>query len=230
MDPFAKPTTAKQHTPVHNANPLAQALAEQERPLSDSQPQAGQSTNNDLFSEALARAGGQFANPNQDNSGQFPGLTPEQQQEKLLKEQQKKAERKRLHDQINPVDSYDVFSAREKQVLEKLEETRREIHKISIELSSMYHEIELAAREEIRSPGGDGAYYTSFLEKLRSFIMLLRQKVKSARSWTQQMNQKKAKQKKKKTPGMEMSGQNHEQSKTVFDTMHHERSNAYSGS
>ena len=89
-------------------------------------------------------------------------------------------------------------------------------------------EVELAVMEEIASPGLTGKYYLNFFRNLRSFIMLLRQKVKSARTWATQFHAKQKK-KSKGSAGLKIGGAGHEQTKTVFDMMHHERSTVYSG-
>ncbi len=233
--------------PIQQNSSFANALLEHERPLGDAPAnQPTQPDKNTLFSEAMARAGGNFgptptnapqdAQPQgQDNFDRYSQAMNQQAEQQRMMEEQKKAQekaalRKKLHDQINPVNSYDVFSARQEEVARTLNETRQEIKALAQEIDKLNRDVTLAMDQVIVAPGTDGAYYVSFLQKLRNFIMLLRQKVKSASAWAQQAQSKKAKQKKGKTPGLEVSGQQHEQAKTVFDMMHHERSSTYSGS
>lgn len=252
MQQLGQQTTTQKKPPVQQNTSFANALAELERPLGDS-PKGYQSSNqtdkNALFSEAMARAGGNFpsssdkqsafsqalqaSNAARDADPFSQALAQQKNQQRLIEEekkrQQKEALRKKLHDQVNPVDSHELFSAREKKVAEDLEATRREIEALARDIKKLHKEVSIASAQIIVSPGDDGAYYVSFLQKLRNFIMLLRQKVKSASSWAQQAQSKKSK-KRSKTPGLEIGGQQNEQTKTVYDMMHHERSNAYSGS
>ena len=248
MDPFAQSNTSKKKVNPQQNNSFANALAELERPLCDA-PQMPQQNQNSLFGEALARAGGDFSslgnlqdqmgegNSNSDFAqalgGNKQGNSQEDQQKQLeleRKKAQKEALRRKLHDQINPVETHDVFDAKQRRVKEDLEATRREIKQLAVEISKLHRDLDIAASQSIVTPGDDGTYYVSFFQKLRSFIMLLRQKVKSARSWAQQANAKKAKKKQKKSPGLEISGSQPEQTKAVFDMMNHERSSTYGGS
>jgi len=153
----------------------------------------------------------------------------EEEQRRRQKEAEKKALRKKLHDQINPVDTHAVFSAEAQRVQKQLEETRKEIKQLAVEISKLHRDLDIAASQQIVDTGTDGTYYVNFLQKLRTFIMLLRQKVKSAQTWMQQAQSKKAKKKRGKTPGIEVGGTKHEQGKAIFDMMHHEQSTAYSG-
>jgi vancomycin resistance protein YoaR len=244
MDPFAQTNTSKKKSSAQQNSSFANALAEHERPLGSSPATPSQSNPNALFSEAMARAGGQLdsaydtsgSNNTEGNStNQFAqGLADQENQKRLLeekkREEEKRALRKKLHDQINPVETYDIFSAKQEKVQKDLEETRKEIKELAKEISKLHRDLDIAASQTIVEPGDDGVYYISFLQKLRNFIMLLRQKVKSARTWAQQAQAKSNKKKKKKTPGLEMGGEKHEQSKAIFDMMHHEQSNNYSGS
>ena len=220
MDPFVKPKTSSSQVKPGSINPLAQSLAETERGY-NTQPNPN-AQGNSLFGEALARTGGQM-----DNFDQNDPAAMERQREEWEKQQKKEALRRRLHDQINPVDTTDVFSTRERQVLQEIEKTREELKKLADEMQLMQKEVDIAVYQQVVSPGQKGTYYFNFFHQLRQFIMLLRQKVHSARAWLQQSQ---AKSKKKRKRGMEFGGQQFEQTKTVFDMMHHERSNAYSGS
>lgn len=249
MDPFASQNTSKKQKNSQQNSSFANALAEIERPLGNSPVAANQANHNSLLSQAMARTGGNLAgqhfeqsssnaitqNESMQSNDPSQLLAQQEEQKRRMEEekkrQQKEALRKKLHDQINPVDTHDVFSAKEKKVAEELEATRKEIKQLASEIQKLHRDLDIAASQTIVTPGDDGAYYVSFFQKLRSFIMLLRQKVKSARSWAQQANAKKAKKKKQsKKPGLEIGGAKQEQSKAVFDMMNHERSNAYGGS
>lgn len=245
MDPFAQSNTSKKKVSPQQNNSFANALAELERPLGEA-PQANQQNQNSLFGEALARAGGNFGDlqnqigetgSNTDFAqalgGNNQSNTFENQQKQIeleRKKAQKEALRKKLHDQVNPVETHDIFDAKQKRVQEDLESTRKEIKQLAKEISKLHRDLDIAASQSIVTPGDDGTYYVSFFQKLRSFIMLLRQKVKSARSWLQQSNAKKAKKKRRKTPGLEISGSQPEQTKAIFDMMNNERSSTYGGS
>jgi hypothetical protein len=258
MDPFAQSNTSKNKVSPQQNNSFANALAELERPLGDATQgnqgnQGNHQDQNSLFGEALARAGGNFGDL-QNQMGEYGNTTDfaralsginqaygENNQPHTLEDQQKQIElehkkaqkealRKKLHDQLNPVETHDIFSAKQRRVQEDLEATRREIKQLAIEISKLHRDIDIAASQSIVTPSDDGTYYVSFFQKLRNFIMLLRQKVKSARSWAQQANAKKAKMKQRKTPGLEISGSKPDQTKAVFDMMNHERSSTYGGS
>jgi hypothetical protein len=229
MDPFAQSLAAKKPQ-TQAINPFAKALAETERPLSENLSSSG--NNNSVFSEALARTGGQFPSGNDASFGdnfsqQNQMFDPEKQRLEMEQKQKKEALRKKLHDQINHVNSENVFDAQQNRVAKELEKTRQELKMLAKELAHLRMDIDIEVTKVIVNPGRQGTYYISFFQQLRQFIMLLRQKVRSARTWLQQSQ---AKKKKSKQPGMEVAGKKHEQTKTVFDTMHHERASSYSGS
>jgi hypothetical protein len=225
---------AKKPHQQQSINPFAKALAETERPLSDNAPQGP--TNNSLFSEALARTGGNFptdgglGSMGKDLNQPNAAFDPEQQRLELERKQKKDALRKKLHDQINPVSSENVFDARQNRVAQELEKTRQELKMLAKEIAMLRMDVDIEATKVVVNPGQQGTYYINFFQQLRQFIMLLRQKVRSARTWLNQSQSKSSKKKRSKQPGMEVAGKKHEQTKTVFDTMHHERSSSYSGS
>ncbi|HEX7017330.1 MAG TPA: DUF5660 family protein [Patescibacteria group bacterium] len=226
MDPFAQPKTSKPKSQSSTINPFAKALAETEHSFGNQRPpQPGLNP----FSEALARTGGagvdDFGALNQPN--QLDPLAQQRQLEEERKRQQKEALRRKLHDQVNPVDMVSVFSAREKRVAQELEKTRQELQALAKEIAKFYKTVDIATFEEVVNPGTEGSYHISFYQKLRNFIMLLRQHVRSATTWANQMTAKNSKKKKKKKgPSLDF-GRN--ETKAVHDTMHHERSNAFSG-
>jgi hypothetical protein len=219
VDPFAqkKPAKKGQGTSV---NPFAKAMAETEHSFASSDQKP--TTPDNPFSEALARTGGQL--------GDFP-KTPESPQD-MEKKARKDALRKKLHDQVNPISNKEVFDSQARQVAADLEHTRQEIKFMIKEFAALRMDVDIAAMKQVVQPGRQGTYYISYFQQLRQFIQLLRKQIKSARTWMQQSQAKnKKKRKGGKKPGMEVSGgTKQEQSSTVFDTMHHERSTAYSGS
>jgi hypothetical protein len=234
VDPLNQRKPATKPRPTSTVNPFARALAETEHSLNAPKPAAG----NNPFSEALARTGGRmgdsFGDPSSDFASNPHQPSPEElarQQEELARQQKKEAMRKKLHDQVNPVDLRDVFDAKEKRVLEQLEETRNELKKLMQDVAKLSQDLDIETTKVVVSAGQEGKYHISFFQQLRNFIMLLRKRVQSARTWMQQSAAKQAKKKRKggKQPGLEMAGQQHEQTKTMFDMMHHERSSTYSG-
>ncbi len=204
---------------VASQNPFARALAEAEKQASENN---GQTKGNlEPGFPSLDNFG---------NLGQFGGN--QLNQEQLLLEQQEKAKKERLrrhlHEQINPVDTTKVFDARQKQVKEEIDKLRIELKALSMEVAAFHKEIEITLMTEVGSqPGMEGKYYLNFFQQLRAFIMLLRQKIRSARTWASTAGQKKKK--KMVAAGIMIDGSAHEQTKSVYDMMHHERSNAYGG-
>ncbi len=180
------------------------------------------------FARALAEArGGQSSDDSSgSNMSDQENFSAQEnaQKEKMRREQL----RQKLHREINPVEAHDVFNAREQQVKKEIESIRYELQQLNAEMKGLEKEIDLTLSSNIASPGQDGTYYMTFFQQLRAFIMLLRQKVNSARTWATTFNSKKRKM--GKSPGMQIGGQSYEQTTTVFDKMHHERSTAYSGS
>ncbi len=208
-----------------SSNPFARALAETEKSAYDS-PDSTKLTDKNPFSDALAKAGGSF-NP-WDAQGQNPMAWQEQQRQQMIEQQKREMLRKKLHDQINPVEQRDVFSAREKQVKQEIEKLRADLKLLVREVSSFHKEVELTLMTETVNPGQEGKYYLNFFQQLRALIALLRQKVRSARTWATQIS---AKNKKKKQKGpLSFEGKKgHSETSTIYEMMHHEVSNARSG-
>lgn len=204
-------------------NPFARALADTEREKQYSDSPTPQSDNNlDLFREALAKGGAQgSAATSKDMFDQERYLAEQQEQQK------REALRKKLHDQVNPVDTFDVFSAREQQVKQEIDGLRHELSLLVNEVAAFNQDVELTLMTEVSHPGESGTYYLSFFQQLRTFIFTLRQKIRSASTWATQMHSKNAKKKAKQ--GMVIGGLGHEKTSTIQDMMHHERSSQYSG-
>lgn len=223
MNSFGTKKPANSSQNGANSNPFARALAETEKTaFADNQPKLNP------FSEALAKKSGS-------QQGMSPDFNPfannwaEQQKLQAEKQQKREALRKKLHDKVNPVDNRELFNAREKEVKREIVKLREELKMLSKEVGSLNKEIEMTLLSNVVDPGSDGAYYLSFFQNLRAFIMLLRQKVRSARTWATQMQSKKSK-KKKRGGALVFEGKaGHEKTKTIFDMMHHEVSNARSG-
>jgi len=191
------------HSGANTTNPFARALAE---------ARGGQSSGDDDFGT------------NHFDQEKFSA------QENIQKENQRREMlRQKLHREINPVEAHDVFNAREQQVKKEIEGLRHDLKQLNLEMKGLEKEIDLTLSTNIASPGIDGTYYLTFFQQLRAFILLLRQKVHSAHTWATAFNGKKRKAG-GHAPGMQISGQSYEQTTTVFDKMHHERSSAYSGS
>lgn len=202
-------------------NPFARALAETEKSTYNNQ----QSLPNDIFSEALARSGAGV----DDSFGADDEFWQKQQLEELEKQKRREALRKKLHDQVNPVDNQDLFNAREQQVKKEIDELRKELKLLAQEISKFHKEVEVAVMGDVVNPGQDGTYYVNFFQQLRAFILMLRQKIHSARTWATQFQNKKSK-KARRGGLMSLEGKDsHEQTKTIFDMMHHEVSNARAG-
>lgn len=197
------------------ANPFARALAETERhAYSDNKP--NQKLN--PLSEAMAKTGGGF-----DDDQNTQQLLEEQRKDIEQKREQEQL-RKKLHDQVSPVDQIDIFNAQEKIVKQEIKQLRQDLIDLAKDLSSF--EVDTTLMTEVVDPGQGGEYYISFFQKLREYILLIRQRIQSARTWARQMHLKAKKRKARKRGGLDFSGN---EAKSVHDTMHHERSNAYSG-
>jgi len=219
--------------PATSSNPFARALAE----LENQQSTGGQSTDfgNDPFADALARTGGQYSDQFSDTANPLDSPYSQYNQADLLKKQQEEAQKarlkKELHDRINPVETTDIFNARREQVAREIDQLREDLKKLAFEISNFHKEVDITLMSAISDPGEQGKYYLNFFQKLRAFIMMLRQQVQSARTWMQQSQIKKSKKKRRgAAPGMMVEGSSHEQTQTIFDTMHHERSSTYGGS
>lgn len=227
--PFkAKPTS--QHAPAAS-NPFAKALAEMEHGQSGDSKQPGAEANK-LFSDALSKTGGSF--PSLDNAfsgkdgNSFDPNALRKQQEEAEKQAKKQRMRLERHREINQLDMHDVYSAQEERVKREIEKTRHELKLLAQEIAQLQRDVDIAVTQPVVNPGQDGKYYISFFQQLRRFIMMLRQRIKSARTWAQQMHQKKKK-RKMRGAGIMVDGGAAEQSKAVHDMMHHEQNTAYSG-
>jgi hypothetical protein len=218
----------KAQTPA--VNPFAKALAEMENHAYGPQTNQNNNSESNILSNALAKTGNSAFN-NQLDSVNTPGnfqnnsIFEQQRQQQELKEKQKKeALRKKLHDQVNPIDQIKVYEAQELKVKKEIEEIRDQLKLLILDVKKFHKEVEVTLMTEIAEPGREGKYYVSFFQQLRSLIMLMRQRVQSARTWAQQSQSYNKKKKKKKGPGAMFGAQ---ETKAVHDMMHHERSTAF---
>lgn len=211
IQPLQSP--ARQAQPV-GINPFARALAEAERATYSQQGPGNDSVPSN--NEAV----------HQPADGMYPDL--EKQQKESARMQRLEQMRRELLAKINPIDMQPVFDARQKQVEEQINALRRDLKGLHRDVAKFTKEVEVTLMTRIVKPGQTGSYFITFFGKLRSLILLLRQNIKSASTC---LNISKGKAHKKgKQPGMVVAGQDHEQTSTIQDMMHHERSNNYAGS
>ncbi len=198
---------------------FSQALAELEK------KQYSNTTHNNgegnPFADALAQTGGKL--PDMNSTEQQAEL------EKQRKEQEKKAAKLKKHKEINPVETTKLFDNKEKQVKEEIDKLRNELKLLATDVAKFQKDVDLTLMTEVVEPGTQGSYYLNFFQKLRAFIMLLRQKVKSASTWLSQFNGKKKKKRKKSARSMEIGGNAHEKTDMVQKMMHHENNAIYGG-
>lgn len=190
-----------------SVNPFAGSLLENEQKVNGSSQHSQNDESFNPFANALLN------NSKSADISNDPDLLRKQQEEALLA-QKKEILRKKLHDKVNPVDSHELFSAREAKTKEELNQVRRELQLLITDIKDLSLEISIAVDQEIVQPGLDGGnYYQNFFHQLRQLIMLLRQKVSSARSWAVQMQNKNKKKR----------GLNYKSTKGVQDSLHNER-------
>jgi hypothetical protein len=194
MNSLGQSNNKQQKQQQGNINPFASALVESEKKSSSTS-----SSQNDKQENNIA---------NLLNNGQFSDFDQEfleKERARYFQEQEakrkKEALRKKLHDQINPVETYSLFRAKEENNKKELEQVREELRLLMEEIKGLNSDIDMAVSQNVASPGTeDAAYYSNFFHQLRSLIILLRQKVKSARSWAQQASSKS-----RKKRGLDMS-------------------------
>lgn len=123
-------------------------------------------------------------------------------QEEALKKKEYDIKRLELHKKINPVDAHEVFNAREEATKKKIENIRKELKTLAKEIKKFHKEIDITLMGQATNSGLDGIGDESFYDKLRAFIILLTQRVRSARTWAQQHNRKKSKKAAKRGKGL----------------------------
>jgi hypothetical protein len=203
------------HSAPQGVNPFARALAET-RGSTQSDLNMDELQNPNLNTNPMTGQNG-FLNES--------GMDYEEQQRLMKERAQKERLRQQLHRQVNPIEMQDVYSAKENQVKKEIEKIQHELKLLSKEIQDFYKEVDIAAQGNIAAPGMEGKYHLNFLQKLREWIMFLRQKISSARTWANTYNSKKSK--KKSRGGILIEGQGHKETKAVWDRMGQERSNLY---
>lgn len=134
------------------------------------------------FAQALSRSGGDFL-PQSDK--QFAS-----EQAELLAKQKKEVLRRKLHEQINPIDTHEIFVAQAEKNLEELKATRKELKMLAQDVKELDQEIDLALSREVVDPGITGIGFFNFFHKLHEWIVLLREQVHSAKTWMNQISGK----------------------------------------
>jgi hypothetical protein len=131
----------------------------------------------------------------------FPSLDTNRQQQELIKKQEYDRKRLELHRKVNPVDQKDVFSARQEATKKKIDDLRKQLRNLAKEIKKFHKEIDITLMGRVTDVGFDGIGDENFFDKLRAFIILLTQRVRSAQTWAKQMNAK-AKKKAKRGKGL----------------------------
>jgi hypothetical protein len=144
----------------------------------------------------------------------------------MREEHEKEMLRKKRHDQINPVDQHDVFEAKKENDIKEIEQLKQELALLILDVKNLDAEVEKTIMTQTVDPGERGTYYKNFFAELRGWIMLIRQKLQSlqaeaSQTWSKHIGSRKGKMSRRFGPGMG--------TKAVHDTLHHERSTAYSG-
>jgi hypothetical protein len=201
-------SSAHQQQPA-GVNPFARALAEARGGMTSDQ------SSKNLMDSLQGSS---------DNSPNAQTFDVGQEQKRLQEQQKYDKMRADLHRKVNPVEQRDVFNARKEQIKQEINSIRQELKLLSQEISSFKQEIDQTLLSNVGDPGEDGKYYLTFYQKLREFITLLRKKVHSARTWAHTFQGKKSRQ-----AGLNFGQKGHKQTKTVWDSMHHERSLARAG-
>lgn len=186
---------------------LARALLESEKNASSYVPNNDQQKLSS-FAQALSRRAGGL-------TPQFFAEYDQDKQEPSRAQQKKEALRQRLHDQINPVDTHEIFAAQAEKNLKELESTREELKLLAQEVTALDQEIDLVLSQEVVDPGSSAIGFFNFFHKLREWINLLRQQVHSAQTWMSQVSGKG-----KKGRGTAFSFKN---TKNVHDAMSSEK-------
>ena len=143
-----------------------------------------------------------FANMNQFNgfnqqNQNFGGFNNEfssfNKQQEDIKKQEYEKKRLELHKKINPVDTRELFNAREEATKKKIDQIRKDLKNLAKEIRKFHKEIDITLMGRVTNTGLEGIGDEGFFDKLRAFIILLTQKVRSARTWAKQQSAKKKK-------------------------------------
>lgn len=208
MTSFGQSNNQLKSASQKQTNPFASSLLENEKKIDKpalSTNQADEVFN--PFANALLNSPGATSDFNNQEFLQ-------KQQKEALQAQRRDALRKKLHDRVNPVNTYELFSAKEEKSKEELNNVRRELELLIGDLKDLSSDISIVVNQDVVNPGIDGgSYYQNFFHQLRQLIMLMRQKVSSARSWSMQMRAK----------GKKKQGLNYKKTKDVQASINNER-------
>ncbi len=144
--------------------------------------------------------------------------------QELIKEREQKQKRLERHREVNPVDLHELYGRRSVENTKKINDIRKELLKLAQEVNEFRKEIDLALTKQVKSVGSSGVYHENFFAKLKQIIILLRQRVSSARSWARETRKKKAKRGQQR--GLNFKAN---ETEAAHDLLHHERSSAYAG-
>ncbi len=149
----------------------------------------GSNNKDNIFSRALEQA----------RAGQsFSSLSNESALEREKQKRNKELLKRKLHERVNPIGT-EVYSFRQIQVEKRINNVRKELKEFAVTIKKFHKTVDIVTNQQIVNPGLTGSYHLNFLEKLRSWIALLTQSVKSATTWLQrsQTYQKKKKNKRR---------------------------------
>lgn len=203
---------ARQNTASQNLS-FAKALNKTELEQNLNTGQTAGLDQNKFFSDALSKTGGSLPDAFGNSASDLQQQTEYQQQ---VEKQKKDQLRRKLHEQINPVEAVSVYNVRHIQVKKEIDDIRQELKLLVNDIKNVVKEAELTLMTTVVDPK-DGKYYLMFFAKLRELITLMRQHVRSANSWATQLHDKRSKRAKKTGPGLEVGGQGHEKTSTVQD-------------
>lgn len=204
-------------------NPFARALAEIEKQarqegLSSSRLGDNLSSPTSIFDASQNRKSGQADVDSHKELSNF---------EELRKEQASKLKYERMlrrqHQEINSLETVDYQKIKERDGA-RINEVRIELKKLAEELSKFYQEVDITLTQEVVSTGVGAIYHDNFFAKLKEFIIMLRQRVSSARTWAKQAKAKQRKRSSRFSTGLDFSSN---EAKAAHDVFHHERSSSY---
>ncbi len=127
------------------------------------------------------------------NAGPNSEFSNFQKQQEDLQKQEYERKRLELHKKVNPVDAKELFNAREEATRKKIDNIRKELKNLAQEIKKFHKEIDITLMGRVTNTGFEGIGDENFFDRLRAFIILLTQKVRSARTWAKQQNSKKKK-------------------------------------
>jgi len=172
---------------------------------------------------ALANTGDTFPNQPTDRAAQ-----EDQSQAENIRRAELFAQRNRQHELVNPQASTDIYNARQQQVKEQIVDLRRDIEAVGVPVIPVNPQINQTLSTRTVEPKS-GKYLLSFYQQLRSLVVLIGQRIRSAKTWSTQMNEKSSKKAQRKGgAGIQIMGMVHERTASVHDKMRDEI-DTYSG-